>query len=332
MKRVFSLLTLLFCFWVAAPQEARAAGVGSCTGSFVNPITDISWGSLFPLTIGPLEIWPSGEPDTPNPSLPVCACLDPIPRIGISVGFWEPVRLADASMKPWCFVNLGGLKLDPGFDIGYKGLQGPSAVGGKQQFSGDWHVHWYMYPLIAWMELVANFACLEVAGIDIMYMTEIDPLWQNSELTTILNPEAILFANPIALAACAADCVAATVGLPLDPLFWCAGCQGGMYPLNGKISAQSGHVQGSRLAVERFAFKLHRMGVLWGSFGGAGLCGSYPMPIMMKSQYRIAATNPVTSGTKPIGAQTLTGAGRMIPAIGEDMGYLVWRKRNCCLL
>ena len=25
-------------------------------------------------------------------------------------------------------------------------------------------------------------------------------------------------------------------------------------------------------------------------------------------------------------------AGQVIPAIGEDMGYLVWRKRNCCAL
>ena len=25
-------------------------------------------------------------------------------------------------------------------------------------------------------------------------------------------------------------------------------------------------------------------------------------------------------------------AGRAYPAGGEDMGYLVWRKRNCCVL
>ncbi|VEC46219.1 conjugal transfer protein TraU [Klebsiella aerogenes] len=43
---------------------------------------------------------------------------------------------------------------------------------------------------------------------DIAYLSEIDPTWVDSSLTTILNPEAILFANPIAQGACAADALA----------------------------------------------------------------------------------------------------------------------------
>jgi conjugal transfer pilus assembly protein TraU len=175
-----------------APAHA-AAGPGRCTGKFVNPITDICWSCLFPISIGGLKIWPSSRPDTEQPALPVCLCgLRP----GIAMGFWEPVRLADVSMKPWCFVNLGGMKLDPGFDIGFKSMAGPSAVGGNTQYNSQWHVHWYAYPLIYWMEIVADFLCLESGSIDILYITEIDPLWQDSELTAIINPEAVLFANP----------------------------------------------------------------------------------------------------------------------------------------
>lgn len=335
MRRLLLFVGAFMALFAFASVPARAQ-TGVCTGKFVNPITDVCWSCLFPLSIGPMEVWPSSKPDTSNPSFPICACATPIPRIGIAIGLWEPVRLADVSMKPWCFVNLGGLKLDPGFDIGFKPMTGTSSHGGSDN-QGDWHVHWYMYPLIAWLEIVLNFACMEVAGVDILYITEIDPMWQNSELTTILNPEAVLFANPIALAACAADCAAATTHLPLDELFWCGGCQGGMYPLNGKVSAQYGHVQGSRLAVSRFAFKMHRMGILWGSYGSEALCSNYPMPIMRKSQYRVQATNPVPSvsgnaACRPMGGHQLVGGGRMIPAIGEDMGYLIWRKRNCCLL
>ena len=142
------------------------------------------------------------------------------------MGFWEPVRLADVSMKPWCFVNLGGMKLDPGFDIGFRSISGPSAVGGASQYYSSWHVHWYAYPLIYWMEIVADFLCLESGSIDILYISEIDPLWQDSELTAIINPEAVLFANPLALAACAADCVASTAKLPIDEMFWCAAARG----------------------------------------------------------------------------------------------------------
>ena len=126
LKPVWLLLVLAFSLLVSAPARADA-GPGRCTGKFVNPITDICWSCLFPLSIGALDIWPSSRPDPKNPTLPVCLCgLRP----GIAMGFWEPVRLADVSMKPWCFVNLGGLKIDPGFDIGYRSISGPSAIGG----------------------------------------------------------------------------------------------------------------------------------------------------------------------------------------------------------
>src|SRR3546814_12717203 len=102
-------------------------------------------------------------------------------------------------------------------------------------------------------------------------MTEVDPLWQDDSLAALINPEAIIFANPLAKAACAGDCIAGTVNLPLDQLFWCAGCQGGMYPLNGNIPASIGHVQSSRLALSRFAYKMHRQALAWGTMGSAGL-------------------------------------------------------------
>ena len=191
---LFLLLTVSLL--LGSPAQAEA-GAGRCTGKFVNPITDICWSCLFPISVGGLKIWPSERPDTDNPDSPVCLCgLRP----GIAMGFWEPVRLADVSIKPWCFVNLGGMKLDPGFDIGFKTMAGPSAVGGATQYNSQWHVHWYAYPLIYWMEIVADFLCLESGSIDILYITEIDPLWQDSELTAIINPEAVLFANPLALA------------------------------------------------------------------------------------------------------------------------------------
>ncbi|MBV1692243.1 TraU family protein [Novosphingobium sp. G106] len=321
-----------------ATTTASGGGVpGSCTGKFVNPVTDVCWSCLFPLSVGGLHIFPSlaGRPDTGNPALPICLCGSPIPRIGIAMGFWEPVRLADVSVKPWCFVNLGGKRIAPGFDIGYgKARRTPDGP----NTGSKWHVHWYMYPLLYWMEVLTDMACLEQASFDIAYVTEIDPLWQDDTLTALINPEVAIFANPIAQAACAADCASATVHLPLDPLFWCAGCQGPMYPMNGNVSAHIGHVQASRLALSRFSYKMHRMGIAWGTMGGEGLCKKYLMPIMKKQQYRFQAVNPspMVKGRwacPPIGSSDLKpGSGNTYPAVGEDMGYLVWRKRNCCVL
>jgi conjugal transfer pilus assembly protein TraU len=195
----------------------------------------------------------------------------------------------------------------------------------------------YVYPLLYWMEILTDFLCFEQASFDVAYMTEIDPLWNDDVLTTLINPEVALFNNPIAVAACAADCAAATAALPIDQMFWCSGCNGSMFPMNGNIAAHNSPVQSSRLAAERLLFKMHRQGLAWGTAGSKALCNKYVMPILKKSQYRIQMTNPTPTvsgkfACSTIGASTLPpDAGRAFPVGGEDFGYLLWRKRNCCM-
>ena len=315
---------LLVTFLLMVPTASQA----KCTGRFVNPIADICWECLFPISIGSTEIISGDNPDTDNPSSPICACGTPVPRIGIAAGFWEPVRLVDVTKRPFCFVNLGGVEFDPGIAIGTG--NSPRSTG---RAVGSWHVHWYIYPLIYWLELVVDFLCLEQMSFDIAYITELDPLWGDDTLTFILNPEAVLFANPIAQAACAADCVAASTGLPMDSLFWCGGCQGSMYPLSGNVQGHVGSIQSALLATERMAYKLHRELIAWGTSGPDALCEKYPMPVMKKSQYRSQLTVPIPSDCYPFGrTTTLYESGKEIPIVGEDFGFLIWRKRNCCVL
>lgn len=333
---------LAFCLGVLGlARPVLAQGVeapAKCSGRFVNPITDVCWGCLFPLSIGALKIWPSDRPDTDNPNLPICACGSPVPRIGVATGFWEPVRLIDVTTKPFCFPNLGGIRLSPGFHIGNGYVSQSSQIGGKGESTAKYHVHYYIYPLLYWMEIIADFLCFEHSSFDVAYVSELDPMWQDDALTTILNPEAALFTSTIAQAACAADCVAASTKLPLSPLFWCSGCNGSMYPMNGNVGANVGMEQSSRLAAERMIYKMHRMGLAWGTMGSKGLCNKYIMPILKKEQYRLQMVNPspMVRGKEsclPIGGSTLLPqAGRVYPVKGEDVGYLVWRKRNCCVL
>ena len=257
------------------------------------------------------------------------------PRIGLSLGVWEPARLVDVSRTPWCFPNLGGLTINPGLPAG-RGRTGAS--GGDGAKGSVWHAHYYMYPLLSWIGVLLDLGCLEGGGLDIAWASELDPAWLDDELTFLLNPEAALFANLPAQAACAADCAASSVGLPLDPLFWCAGCQGGMYPLTGNVAAHVGGVQASLLAAQRLLYRLHRAGLAWGTFGSGALCGRYPMPVMKKSQYRWQMTQPVPAvdpftGCNPTGrSSVLWETLRELPVAGENFGFLLWRKRNCCLL
>src|SRR3546814_2544114 len=123
------------------------------------------------------------------------------------------------------------------------------------------------------------------------YGRETERRLQDAAPTSLIHPAVALLSVPRAQTACAADCGAATGKLPLDPLFWCAGCLGPMYPMNGNISGHIGHVQSSRLALSRFAFKLHRQGIAWGTMGKKGLCGKYIMPIMKKQDRKSTRLN-----------------------------------------
>ena len=111
-----------------------------------------------------------------------------------------------------------------------------------------------------------------------------------------------------------------------------------MYPLTGNVAAHVGGVQASLLAAQRLVYRLHRAGSAWGTSGSAALCARYPMPIMKKSQYRwqmtepVPATSPMT-GCNPTGrSSVLWETLRELPVAGENFGYLLWRKRTCCLL
>lgn len=305
----------------------------TCHGNFVNPITDVCWSCLFPITIGSIPVASGNLSDTDNPSLPLCACGSPVIRPGVSIGFWEPIALADVTRRPYCMVNLGGLQLPMGSPI----QAGQTEDASPDHNNSFYYVHWYKYPLLYWLNLITDGLCIETGDLDIAYLTELDPTWNDDEWGFLQNPEAFLFGNLIAQAACSADAVAASISKPLDSLFWCAGAQGGMYPLNGHVQEHVGGAQASTLLTERMAYKMHRDFLLTDSVSenSPALCYNVHLPIIPKSRYRYQMVNPVPTvgagGCHPFGATTTTWeAGHEIPFTGEDFGYLVWRKRNCC--
>ncbi|PHR62273.1 MAG: conjugal transfer protein [Robiginitomaculum sp.] len=308
--------------------------VDGCRGKFLHPWNDVCWDCFLPLTVAGVKVFKSSLPDTKNYSLPACACTNPFPRIGIPVSYWNPTRLADVTRDEYCFVGLGGLKIDPG--IGFDG----KAKRNINQKVGHHHVHWYIYPLLYWMDFLTDVLCLEQVDFDIGYITELDPLWNNDMLSVLINPEAILFGNPIAQAACSVDCgIASANKLPSDKLFWCAGCQGSLYPFTGNVGAENTEMQASTLVVARMAAKLHRQLILWDTSGSkaSDLCYKKPAPIIKKSQYRIQMGYPARHTSGPfvcprIGTMTIPYESGRTPAIvGENKAFIIWRKRNCCV-
>jgi len=323
-KSLFAFLMLL-----ASMQNVSAAL--DCQGKFPNLATDICWSCAFPIRLGGVPLSVFGQEDTPSPGgAPTCVCgVNP----GLKVSFWEPIRHVDVVRKPFCMTALGGIDMNPGFDAPH-GTQTKLDHSGTSSF---YQAHWYVDPIFVLLQVIVDSPCLEQNVFDVAYMTELDPLWNDDELTSILNPDSFLFGNLIARLACAADCVASTAGFPLNTLFWCAGCQGSMYPLNGHVASHIGGVQASSLIVSRLIAKMHREGLMWAASGDSGMCGYYPQLLMDKTGYKFQMHFPVAQNKidgkccQPLGRTSiLWGAGKEIPGVGEDFAYMIFRKRDCC--
>lgn len=341
MKSFFNRLHLrgaaaLLAVMCALPSIAAAQDSGQvCTGRFPNLVTDVCWTCMFPLRVAGANLSIVGQEDVPvdEGSGPVCGCTSP-PRVGVPVSFWEPIRILEIVKKPMCFPTLGGLSMpDPiGAPRGLRKSEGTESV-------AFYHAHWFKSPLMVILQVLLDYdTCLEAGSLDVAYMTELDPMWSDNDLALILNPDVYLFANPIAQAACAADCVAASVGFPLSDLFWCAGCQGPMYPMTGHVSVAFGGVPSSALLMQRMSAKLHRELLVWGTHGKAGLCGVYPIPLMDKQAYKFHMLSPASTAKdehgrccQPFGrTHQMWGLAKELPFGQQDFTYLIFRKRSCC--
>ncbi|WP_299006911.1 conjugal transfer pilus assembly protein TraU [uncultured Shewanella sp.] len=331
---------LIVFFVVAIPSLTAKADVtgAACTGHFVNPMTDICWSCIFPMTIGSVPIISSYLPDTPNPISPISFCPKPPPifmQIGLNIGYWEPDTLVDVTRAPYCMVNMG-MNLDDGLSPNIGGRV--SSREGDASDAAFYHAHWYKYPVIYWLQIMESAACMATDNFDVAYITEIDPLWDDDELAFVLNPEAILFGNPIAQMACILEAMttSANTALAFDPLFWCLGSQGSAYPLTGTTNYRHTPIQAGTLIMERLNFKLHRQGLVWESRGADfAICYQWPEPILPKSRYRYQMTNVIPDAlwAHPYTTTTVIWeSGHDNTVTGDNFGYINFKKRNCVFL
>lgn len=306
----------------------------TCDGNWINPITDVCWQCLFPMSIGDTQVsqGSSSLPDTENPSNAIQQCPFPPPifrRVGIAVGYWEPIAVTDVTRNPMCMVNLGGQKIG-GLKRSKVGKATKTAIENTGVF---YHTHWYQYPLISWLKLFSDDLCMQGGDFDIGYLSELDPMWNNDLLSIFVNPEAIIFGNPIAQAACIVDALAAEAYLPLNPLFWCAGGHGSVYPFTGAIRTEASGMNSSVLLSERMNFKLHRQGIITDTVPyNTAVCFSGQNPIVPKDRYRYHLVNPTADANNcyPYGRGVMRWqAGKEMPNSHKNYGHLIWRKRNC---
>lgn len=322
------IFTILCCAIVLSMQRQAFA---VCHGVFLNPVTDVCWECILPIKIGGVPAWPSDLVDSPDlTKSPVMACPTPIgPRPCVPTSFWEPARFVETVKEPFCFPSIGTSLGNPS----------PGTLGGgiKKQGSHSTFAqsHYFIFPVWALMDVVLNSACVENEGFDVAYITEVDPLWNDDLLMAMLEPEAILFANPLAQLACVADAVASNLGLPLSPLFWCMGSWGSAYPLTGHHNSAD-YVQGNAAIAAKTIYKMGRQLLLMDP--AVALCAAVPTPIWVKEHYRLQEAKPVRDFIcHPIGVSSMVWGYAKNPPYGaagnsgDNFLWLIFRKHDCCM-
>lgn len=326
MKRV--LLTYLFFYqtWFAAVSTLAFSSAlfafegaepsSSEGGTWINPITDLSWKCLFPIVVARVD-----EGNGPKP----CVCSGFSPKIGLPISYYEPSRIVEVTMSPYKLVAMGGIKLS---ESGLK-QRGSFSLGKNMLDLRFYQVHWYKYPALFVFELLNDFFCIDKGPIDLAWMTEFDPTWNVDILNLIFHPEACILSSPQAHLACVADCLACGLSEGIDKMFWCAGCMGSVYPFSGYVSSEKDPWRASALLATRLIAKFHRLGFLR-AYDQGQYCSSTYAPFYLKSQYRLQLAYPkrfscFMPGQTQIFLEKATSLGR------EDFVYVLWKKKNCCL-
>jgi len=326
-----SLLVIFVAVFLLFGQDAEA----TCKGKFINPITDICWQCMFPLMIAGVKLIDSDlkPPLGEGTDSPVCVCKDGTSVVlGLRTAFFEPARIAETVKDPYCFTILGAELGNPdaGFGGGTtedRGNENPNTITFAQ-------AHWYIFPAFALLDLFVDFPCFEDLDFSIAFFTEPDSLWNNDLYSFVIQPEAVVFANPIAQLSCAADSIATHFSKPIDAMFWCMGSWGSAYPMAGNISNPH-FVEANAALSAKMIYRMTRLETFWDR--GTDVCGAVMLPIWKKSHFRLHMMKPVRDKTcHPIGKSSILWASGKNPPIStqgnasDNFTWMYFRKLLCC--
>lgn len=334
--RTFFATAFLFLWQVAQAEAAKPDP--TCQDSQLisgRLITDMCWDCVLPIRVAGAYLG-GGQSQVPSKSTKkvLCLCEDDagLPRPGFVTSMWEPARLIEFQRTPGCSSVLGGIRMFPANELN-RGSYDEKYSTSKGTFT---HYHYYAFPLLLMLDLFTGSEC-NAGGymdLDIMYLSELDPTWNIDSLAFFTTPEAAVVANPLAILACTADALKTGVGAePIDPLFWCAGTWGKLYPLGGHVVSSSGVLHATSLLKTRVLAALHRRGLAWQTMGDDALCGGFINPMLVKSQYKFALSYPVaeTKHAHKVGGPALIwGINKIYPG-AEDPIYTIFRWKDCCI-
>jgi len=356
---------------LACPSLKKHIGAGL--------ISDVCWDAMFPLETGDITVVPGHTENDPNNEQsvinPICYCCglrecdwsNPGDWAKADGGWlwkwWEIDRIIEVVRVPWCFPAMGGGEGTWGFWL----PSIASATGWKhvnktwgQFFASDspsethhfYNVHYYAYAPLAALEILISPECHAgfIMDMDLLEASESDFYW-NRQGFAWFDFETLLFANPVAVLACTADCAATNLGFGLNYLFWCGGCDGPLYPMKGNINYNLSRPGTAELMAYKWLLHMHRTAKEFKTIGPRAKCAPYPWPFfVVKNQYKVQMIHPLAEKgdpcAHPLGRSTFLWKGKLqvggrgaklpgesstVAGVGEDYIYLLWRRMECCI-
>lgn len=325
----------------APGKNSKWPACHTMSGSIVDVLANMDWNNAFPITFFGIDIGGGGNPPRLHEDA-FCQCnwrtpgLNAIPY-GIGLTFWNPIYIVETSKAAGCFITLPVEGLLKGYTAQNSGK---GSVGAHKGGSQRRQIHFYSFPVLKMLDMFTEVFCSGGnKGFDLVYLTEIDPTWQNDLWAATFFPEGTLFSNVLARVACGVEAAKVNFGrsYPIDAMWWCLGAQH-LYPVSGNSDTGTASEQTNMKALGRFLFRQHRLSALSTTIGKKAACFATYSPRLPKQQYRIDPVFPsaVRGVSKPIVLGRSYLFWKFPPPVfnyasHESGAFVLWRGTQCCL-
>ncbi|QEH06500.1 TraU family protein [Sulfurospirillum multivorans] len=256
----------------------------------------------------------------------------------------EPIGFIESSITPMHFVGLDIKTADA------KKLMRKQGTSRKGDDSTTFrHAHFIIFPVLGYtLGLVQDFFCFERASVfNMAYISEVIPSHNNDLVAlaeeTVKPVSKIWFANPVAEAACGADCASSTAGYPINSLYWCDGCRGSVTGSDTGWSRASEPLEDTESVAFRVINRMHAYsGMLKtkestfaynpvGSHMKSSMCEARYFPVIVKDQYYLQLAKEDKSwDAKNFGKIRFQYDFKTDPTDEDSVFFWLWRERNMC--
>ncbi|MCA6065390.1 TraU family protein [Thalassolituus marinus] len=339
MRKIIIFCAMIFLSPLSKAESCPDAGI---FGSKL--LKAFCWDCLFPMRINGQTLRADSGASGPIPdgamNQLICSCPDAagVPEFGQPLSAWFPRFITETIQKPYCSPSLAGTTLANGTRVAVGGDVSSRKLKAGQMVSDAafLHFHTLSFPILEMLELVMESSCNpdKFVDMELQYISEPDPLWNDNLLSAMLTPESVLFTNPAAMAVCSYECNAVTADPNSLDYHWCAGCWGGVYPFTGHANHNGSRVKHSSLVMTKALAALHRRLLAFNTVGPDAACETKIAPSLIKKQYRFGMMypSPEAKSVHAIGESTLVwGESRQKAAAGSNHVYIGFRYQDCCV-